>query len=228
VRIASLEASDGRAKAVLEDGKELLADRALVSVGRRASVSGLGLDTAGVELDDRGFIKVGPSMLTSNPRIFAIGDVTGGLQLAHVASAQAEVAVKVIEGSDCVFDGSVVPSVVFTTPELAQVGLREEDCRDAGIDFITGRFSFAANGKALASGEGRGTIKLIAEAGTGKLLGGHILGPHASDIISEVAVAIKNNLKLDDVCSTIHTHPTLAEVVHEAAEAARGTPLHQM
>lgn len=227
-KIKSLSNDNGKALACLDNGEIVEAQMALLAVGRRAVSEGIGLDKARVERDSRGLIKVDSQMRTNVPNIFAIGDVTGGFWLAHVASAQGEVAASVISGNESFFDGSVVPSVVFCKPELAQVGLTDEECKEKGLNVVTGRFMFGANGKSLAIGEGQGSIKILSDKDTGKIYGAHILGPHASDLIPEIALAMRNNLPISGICKTIHSHPTLNEVVHEAAEAAMGTPLHQV
>jgi len=226
--IKSLSNQDNRAVAVLDNGEKIDADVALLSVGRRCVSSDIGVDKAGINVDEKGLIIVDSQMRTSVSNIFAIGDVTGGFWLAHVASAQGEVAVKVVSGEEAEFDGSVVPSVVFCKPELAQVGFTEDECKEKDLNIVTGRFTFGANGKSLAIGEGKGSIKLISDKETGKIYGAHILGPHASDLIPEIALAMRNNITVSGIGKTIHSHPTLNEVVHEAAEAALGTPLHQI
>ncbi len=226
-KITQLSAQDGKAVAVLENGETIEADKALVSVGRKACTNGIGLEELGIETD-RGLIKVDEQMRTNVDGIFAIGDATGGWWLAHVASSQGLVAAEVAAGHEAKFESDVIPAVTFVKPELAQVGLTEAQCKEQGLNFRTGRFMLGANGKALAQGEGQGTVKLLVEDDTAKVLGCHILGPHASDLIAEVAVAMRNGVSAEGICATIHAHPTLAEVIHEAAEAALGRPLHQI
>ena len=226
-RIERLSEEGGRAVALLENGETIEAEKALVSVGRKACTSNIGLEEVGVEME-RGIIKVDEQMRTNVENIFAIGDATGGYWLAHVASTQGIVAAEVAAGHEAKFESDVIPAVTFVKPELAQVGLTEEQCKSEGLNFRTGRFMLGANGKALAQGEGQGTVKLLVEDESDKVLGCHILGPHASDLIAEVALAMRNGVTADGICETIHAHPTLAEVIHEAAEAALGKPLHQV
>jgi dihydrolipoamide dehydrogenase len=201
-------------------------DKVLVSVGRAPNSTGLNLDAAGVE-SVRGAISVDDHMRTNVPTIFAIGDVTGGVQLAHVASAQAGVAVDNALGGDRVYSGRVVPSAVFTLPEIAQVGLSEEDCKAQGIATSIGRFAFAASGKALCDGESRGQVKIVAEKDGGRLLGAAIVGEGASTMIAELALAMDQELTAAQVAHVIHAHPTLPEIVMEAAEDVDGLAVHK-
>lgn len=181
-----------------------------MAVGRRPNLPG-GLDIAGVETD-RGAITVDPrTMRTSAPGIYAIGDVNGICMLAHAASAQA----RIVAGEDVV--ASVVPSVVFTSPEASMVGMTEQQCKEAGISCRTAKVPFRGNGKAVTIGETDGMVKLIAEAETGNILGCQIVGPHAADLIEEVAVAMANGLTAAVLTRTIHPHPTLCEAIQAAA-----------
>ncbi len=181
-----------------------------MAVGRRPNLPG-GLEVAGVETD-RGAITVDPrTMRTSAPGIYAIGDVNGICMLAHAASAQA----RIVAGEDVV--ASVVPSVVFTSPEASMVGMTEQQCKEAGIACRTAKVPFRGNGKAVTIGETDGMVKLIAEAETGNILGCQIVGPHAADLIEEVAVAMANGLTAAALTRTIHPHPTLCEAIKAAA-----------
>ena len=201
-----------------EKEKEINADKVLMAVGRDPYYEGLGIKNIGIELDDnnRG-IKVNEKMETNIPNIYAIGDVTDKVQLAHVASHQGMIAVKNIFNENIKMNYDVVPSAIFTDPEIANVGLNAEQVENKGINYETGYFPFRANGKALAQGERQGFIKLIQEKDSGKIIGGKIIGTHASDLISELTLAIQNELTAEDIAETIHTHPTTAEVIHEAA-----------
>lgn len=194
------------------------ADKVLMSVGREPFYEGLNIEKAGIELDenDRG-IKVNEKMETNIPNIYAIGDVTDEIQLAHVASHQGTVAVKNILGEKATMNYDVVPSAIFTNPEIANVGLSKKDAEEKGIEVEVGYFPYRANGKALAQGERDGFIKLIENKETGKLIGANIVGTHASDLLGEVTLAIENDLSAEDIAETIHAHPTTAEVIHEAA-----------
>lgn len=207
--------------------KYICADKVLMAVGRKPFLGALHIEELGIELNDnkRG-IKVNDKMQTSIPNIYAIGDVTDKIQLAHVASHQGIIAVKNIMGEDIDMDYSVVPSAIFTKPEIAVVGISEKDAKEKGIDIEVGKFPFAANGKALTLGESRGFVKIIKEKSTGKVIGGVIIGPHATDLIAEVTLAVKNGLTVEQIIETIHAHPTTAESIHEGALASEGGALH--
>jgi dihydrolipoamide dehydrogenase len=207
------------------DGDQVFeVDKVLVSVGRRSNVENLGLEAVGVHLD-RGIV-VDEHMQTNVPGIYAIGDVTGKWWLAHVASHQGIVAAENACGHDARFDGSVVPSCVFTRPEVASVGLTEAQAEEQGYEVTVGRFPFMANGKALTYGERAGFVKVVSEKKYGQVLGLHIVGPHASDLILEGGLALSMEATLDEIEATIHAHPTLGESIHEAALAALGRGLH--
>ncbi|MBS4537636.1 dihydrolipoyl dehydrogenase [Clostridium sp. D2Q-11] len=196
-------------------------DTILLSVGRHPNIGGVDLEKYGIQRNDnkRG-IKVNEKMQTSIPNIYAIGDVTDKIQLAHVASHQGIVAVENILGKDIKMDYNTIPSAIFTDPEIAVVGLSEKEAQNKGIEVIIGKFPFGANGKALTLGEAKGFVKIIKEKESDKIIGGAIIGPHATDLIHEIAVAIKNNLRDIDLINTIHAHPTTAESIHEAILAS--------
>lgn len=192
-------------------------DKILMSVGRIPCYGDLDLEKLGVDLNEKGRgIKVNHKMQTTVDNIYAIGDVTNIIQLAHVASHQGIVAIENILGKDVAADYSVVPSAIFTSPEIVSVGIHEKSAMEQGIPIKIGKFPFGANGKALTQGERRGFVKIIAEEATGIILGGSIIGPHATDLIHEIAVAIQNKLTAGQLIDTIHAHPTTAEAVHEA------------
>ncbi len=226
VKADSVEVKDDGVHTKLSNGKEIVSDIVLVSIGRALNSDGIGLEEVGVEKGQRGEIKVNERMQTNVDGIYAIGDVTGGILLAHVASKEGIVAAINATGGSATIDYSVVPAAIFTHPEIGSVGLREHQAREKGIDYITGHFQFRALGKAHAMGEISGLIKIIADKKTDKVLGAHIIGPHASDLIHEAAVAIKNGLTIKDLADTIHAHPTLAEGIMEAAEDAHGEAIH--
>ncbi len=195
-------------------------DKVLMSTGRQPYFDGVGVEELEIELNERGRgIKVNNNMRTNIDNIYAIGDVTNKIQLAHVASHQGIVAVKDIINGDKEMNYSVVPSAIFTDPEIAVVGLSEKDAEDRGVDIEIGKFPFCANGKALTLGERKGFVKVIREKNTDKIVGGAIIGPHATDLIHEIALAIKNELTSEDISETIHAHPTTAETIHEATLA---------
>jgi len=191
----------------------------LLSTGRTPHTQGLGLEAAGVRLNGRA-IAVDSHLQTSVPGVYAIGDCIGGQMLAHVASYEAEVAVDNIMGEPREVDYRVVPNCIFTMPEIASVGMTEEQAREQGLHFTVSRFPFSVCGRALALGETEGQVRIISEAepqGKGRILGVHIMGPHASDLIAEAALAMQLNASAYDIARTIHAHPTLPEALMEAA-----------
>lgn len=201
----------------------LEADRVLVAVGRRPAVRGLGLDRLGLP---EGWIRSDDAGRTAVPGVYAVGDVTGRSLLAHAASAQGIAAVEHALGHAPTVRLDPVPSCTFTRPEVASVGLTEEAARSRGEDVRVGRFPFSANGKASAMGERDGFVKVVAARGSGRLLGVHVLGPDASTLIHEAALALAADLTLADVERTIHAHPTLSESFAEACLAAEGRAIH--
>ncbi len=201
-------------------------DLVLMATGRIPYSEGLGLESVGIEMDRRN-IKVNARMETSVPGIYAIGDIVGGLQLAHKASAEGRVAAENATGREVEMDYGAVPTCVYTHPETASVGINEAQAAERGIQVKVGRFPFRALGKALAIGERNGFVKLVSEAETGKLLGAQMVGPHVTDLIAETALAVQMGLSAKQVAETIHAHPTLAEPVQEAAEDILGLPIHK-
>ncbi|HVV08563.1 dihydrolipoyl dehydrogenase [Amycolatopsis sp.] len=207
-------------------GRELDADVVLVGVGRRPNTAALGLDAAGVATDERGFVVVDDRLRTNVAGVHAIGDVTGKALLAHVASHQGITAADVIAGHDARIDYTVVPAATFTHPEIASVGLSEAAARTAGHDVVTAKFPFSALGRARTFGDTEGFVKIVAGERHGEVLGVHIFGPSASDLITEGALAITLEATLDELADTIHAHPTLGESGMEAALTALGLPVH--
>jgi len=207
--------------------QEYFAEKVLVAVGRKPSFQDLNLDAAGVEHHEGG-IKVGRGMETSRPGIYAAGDVTDtGFFTAHTAFHQGIVAAENACGKNSYFDGTVVPFCVFSEPQLARAGLTEEQAREKGYSVKVGKFPFSANGKAFLQGEGDGTVKIVGDGETGKLLGVHILGPQASELIQEGSFAVASGAAAEDLVRLIHPHPTLNEAVWEAAMSFAGSSLHQ-
>jgi len=225
-RIEGVSVRDGAAYAQLSDGGELSGDQVLVSVGRALNTENIGIEHLGMKKGDRGEILVDGKMETNVPGIFAIGDVTGGMLLAHKASAEGIVAAKNIMGIPCSMDHQIIPSAIFTSPEIASVGLREHQAAERGISFRKGVFPFRALGRAHAMGEISGIVKVLSDASTGRIIGAHIIGPHASDLIHEAAVAMKAGMSAHDLAGTIHAHPTLSEALMEAAEDVNGEAIH--
>ena len=210
----------------LSDGSEVKADRLLVSVGRRPNSAGIGLDDAGVDVDERGFIKVDEGLQTSAPGIYAIGDVNGGMLLAHVASYEAWVAVDNCLGGHKERDLRFVPACTYSHPEVASVGLNADQAAAQGYETVTGTSRFPALGKAVAMGEELGYVQLVADKESDLLLGASMMGPRVTDLVHEVAVALHNGLSVRQLGETIHAHPTLAEAVMEAAHDVHRESVH--
>lgn len=204
--------------------EEMEVDLCLVASGRKPNLRGL--DKLNLTLKQNGGILTNEKMETNIPDVYAIGDCTGGIMLAHVASAEAMVCVDNIMGKETYMDYGAVPSVVFTSPELSMVGLNEDQCKEQNIECKVSKFNFAANGKALAEGEPEGIVKVIADQDN-TIIGVHILGPHSSDLIAEGTLAVRNKLKAEDIYNTIHAHPTLAETLAEASHGIDGPIIHQ-
>lgn len=230
-RVESLAIQNGEATLTLsgETGEfAVSADSVLVTVGRVPNTDGLDLAEAGIELDERGLVRVDQRLRTTNPDVAAIGDITPGPMLAHKASYQGKVAGESLAGQPSAQDALVVPAVIFTDPEIATVGMSESQAREAGYEPVTGRFSFQANGRALSLGHARGEALVVADKTTGQLLGVHVAGPEASSLIAEGGLALELGATLEDLALTIHAHPTLPETLMEAAEAALGRPIHSV
>ncbi|NPV58242.1 MAG: dihydrolipoyl dehydrogenase [Actinobacteria bacterium] len=213
-------------KARLSNGEVLEAEKLLVSIGRSLNSKGLGLEEIGVEMGQRGEIVVNERMETSVPGIYAIGDVVGGILLAHVASFEGICAAENAMGEDSVMNYDVVPACIFTEPEIASVGLTPAKAEEKGIETRIGRFMFGGLGKALAMGKGQGFVQLVVDAKSDKVIGCQIMSAHASDLIHEIALAIQVGVTADQIGKTVHAHPSLAEAVMEAAEAAHDRAIH--
>ncbi|WP_210469531.1 dihydrolipoyl dehydrogenase [Sporosarcina sp. 6E9] len=210
------------------EDKTIEADYVLVTVGRRPNTDEMGLESTGINIGERGLIEVDKQCRTNVPSIYAIGDVVAGLQLAHKASYEAKVAAEAISGLKSEVDYLAIPAVCFTDPELATVGLSEQQAKDEGYEVSSGKFPYAANGRAIALDATEGFVKLVARKEDGLLLGAQIVGESASDMISELALAIEAGMTMEDIAMTIHAHPTLAEITMEAAEVLLGKPIHMM
>lgn len=222
------DSTDGKiVRVISEKGQEidLAAAKVLVSVGRKANTQGLNLENAGVKTE-RGYIVVNEKMETNVPGIFAAGDVTGGILLAHVAFREGEIAAENALGHESAATYKAVPNCIFTRPEIGSVGLSEEKAKEAGYQIKIGKFPFRANGKALVEGEADGFVKVIADAETDKVLGVHIIGPHATELILEGALGVELGATAKDIAKTIHAHPTLGEAMLESALDVDGLALH--
>lgn len=206
---------------------EIPFDKCLVAVGMKPNTETLGCKEVGVQTDERGFIKIDDQLRTSASNFFAIGDATGAPLLAHRASKQGLIAAEIICGRNAsMADVRAMPAAVFTDPEIAEVGLSEEQAKKEGRKIKVGTFPFAASGRALTTNHAEGMIKMIADADTDEVLGVGIVGPEASDLIAEAALAIEMGATSEDIALTIHAHPTLAESMMEAAEAVHGMAVH--
>ncbi len=199
----------------------------LLATGRAPITENLDLDGAGVKLTDRGFIKVDATMQTTAPGIYAIGDVAGPPLLAHKGSREGMVAAEAIAGlQPQPIDYTGVPGATYCHPEVASVGLTEEQCRERKLEYVIGRFPFSANGRARTTGETDGLVKIIRGKQYGEILGAHIAGPHATELIHELAVARANEYTVEEIELAIHAHPTLSEAIAEASLDAMGRVIH--
>lgn len=202
-------------------------EKVLITVGRRPNGDQSNLKAAGVTVDERGFVKVDAQRRTNVSHIFAIGDICGQPMLAHKASHEGVMVPEIISGTNRVFDTKTVPAVVFTDPEIAAAGMTEAECKAKGYaDLLISKFPFAANGRAVSMSETDGFVKMIADKKTHVVLGIHIVGPEASNLISEAVLAIEMGARLEDIALSIHPHPTLGETMMEAAEATLGHAIH--
>jgi dihydrolipoamide dehydrogenase len=211
------------------NGKEevVKCDKVLITVGRRPNGDQSNLKAAGIAIDERGFVKVDAQRRTNVPHIFAIGDICGQPMLAHKASHEGVLVAEVISGANRVYDAKTVPAVVFTDPEIASAGMTEAEANAKGFtDLLIGKFPFGANGRAVSMMETEGFVKMIADKKTHVLLGVHIVGPEASNLISEAVLAIEMGARMEDLALSIHPHPTLGEAMMEAAEATLGHAIH--
>lgn len=206
--------------------KTVDADYVLITVGRRPNTDELGLEQVGIEMTDRGIVKTDKQCRTNVPNIYAIGDIIEGPPLAHKASYEGKIAAEAIAGEPAEIDYLGIPAVVFSEPELASVGYTEAQAKEEGLDIVAAKFPFAANGRALSLNETDGFMKLITRKEDGLVIGAQIAGASASDMISELSLAIEGGMTAEDIAMTIHAHPTLGEITMEAAEVAIGSPIH--
>ncbi|ARK31171.1 dihydrolipoyl dehydrogenase [Halalkalibacter krulwichiae] len=224
-----VEESDSGVKVTAEvKGKEEVfeADYCLVTVGRKPNTDELGLEQIGVEMTERGVVKIDKQCRTNVSNIYAIGDIVEGPPLAHKASYEGKIAAEAIAGEKSEVDYLAIPAVVFSEPELASVGYTEAEAKEAGFDVVASKFPFAANGRALSLNETDGFMKLVTRKEDGLVIGAQIAGPNASDMIAELGLAIETGMTAEDIALTIHAHPSLGEITMEAAEVALGTPIH--
>lgn len=226
VKAERVDVRDDGVHVLLTSGKEVTGDKALIATGRAVNTEGIGVDTVGINVGNRGEILVNEKLETNVHSIYAIGDVIGGFMLAHVASKEGKIAAENALGGNTAMDYASVPAAIFTSPEIASVGLREQDAERKGFKVIAGRCHFRTLAKAHIIGEIDGFVKIISDESSDKILGMHIIGPHASDLIHEAALAIQKGLRTKDLTDTIHVHPTLSEVTQEAAEDVHSGAIH--
>jgi len=220
--------ADGKSVNGVVGKEKISADYMLVSIGRIPVTKSLNLAAAGIAANEKGWIPVDTKCRTSVPGIYAIGDVTGRVQLAHFASAMGLCAADNATGKDCEFREDLVPGCIFTSPEIGTVGLSEEQCKEKNIAYNVGKFPFAALGKAMAINETSGFCKIIADSATDQVIGVHIAGPHATDLISEAVTAMNLEVTAKALGKAIHAHPTLGEAMMEAAHAVHGESVHML
>ncbi len=225
-KVTSARADGDGAIVTVEGGEPIRCDRVLVAVGRQPYTTGLGLDTVGLTTDPKGRIPVDKHYATKVAGIYAIGDVIEGPMLAHKAEEEGVAVADHLCGKFAHVDYAVIPAVIFTEPEIGAVGQTEEQLVAAGIQFKKGSFPFRANGRALTLGNTAGKIKVLADAKTDRVLGVHIIGPRAGDLIAEAAVAMSFGASSEDIARTCHAHPTLPETLKEAALSVTGKPIH--
>ena len=225
-RVAGMQASAAGIDVRFEKDEEqtgVTFDKVLVAIGRRANGDKLAAEKAGVAVDERGIIAVNKQMQTNVPHIFAIGDLAGGPMLAHKATHEAKVAAEVAAGENVAFDARTIPSIAYTDPEIAWVGLTETEAKAEGISYEKTQIPWAANGRALGLGRDEGFTKILFDGKNGRILGGAMVGPHAGDLVAEIGLAVEMGADATDIGLTIHPHPTLSETVAFAAEAFDGT-----
>jgi dihydrolipoamide dehydrogenase len=226
--VEEVRVGEGEVKTRLSSGEEVKSEKVLVSVGRLPNSAGFGFEDTGIRLGEKGSVEVDERMRTSVEGVYAIGDVTDIIQLAHVATYQAEIAVTNALGGDAAADYRVVPATIFTLPEIGQVGLSEEACKEKGIAIDVGRFAYQASSKALCDGEPRGMVKVVAEKGKGRILGATVVGEEAATLVAEVSVAMQKEMTAGELAQVIHSHPTLPEMIKEAAEDVEGLAVHKV
>ena len=229
-KVESVEATKTGVKVkVSSDGKETIleADQALVAIGFRPNSKGFGLAEVNVKINERGFVEINEKMQTSVPNIYAVGDLTGKLMLAHVGSAMGIIAAENIAGAETItLDYEMMPRATYCQPQIASFGLTEAQARERGHTFKVGRFPFQANGKALGLGDYAGWVKVLMDEKYGEILGAHMIGPEVTELLPELTLAHLMELTPHEIARNVHAHPSLSEVLGEAAHAAEGMPLH--
>ena len=229
VKITGVEQQDSGVTVTYEEkGQSVTAqfDKLIVSIGRVPNTRGLGAEAVGLELDERGFVRVDGHYRTNLPGVYAIGDVVGGAMLAHKAEEEGVAVAELLAGQAGHVNYDVIPWVIYTSPEIAWAGLTEKQAREKGLNVKAGQFPFSANGRALGHGDPRGFVKVVADADTDKIIGVHMVGPNVSELIGETVTLMEFGGSAEDLARTVHAHPTLSEVVKEAALAADKRSLH--
>jgi dihydrolipoamide dehydrogenase len=231
MKVTGAAPGDGGVSVTIEPAKggaaeTLVTDIVLLAIGRRPHSEGLGLDAAGVAMDERGRVTTDAHYATNVPGIYAIGDVVAGPMLAHKASEEGVVLVETLAGQKPHIDYDAIPAVIYTHPEVGSVGKTEEELKTAGIAYRVGKFPFLANGRARANADTEGFVKIIGDATGNRVLGVHIIGADAGTMIAEAAIAMEFGASAEDIARTVHAHPTLNEAVKEAALAVDGHPIH--
>jgi dihydrolipoamide dehydrogenase len=226
VRVTKAFVRAGKAVVEAEGSEPIVVDRVLLATGRAPNTDGLGLESVGIALDPKGRIPVNAHFQTSVAGIFAIGDVIAGPMLAHKAEEEGIACVEQMLCGHGHINYGTIPSVIYTFPEIASVGSTEEALKDAGVKYRTGRFNFMANGRARAAGHTEGFVKILADEATDRVLGVHIIGAHAGELIHEAAVAMEFGASSEDIARCCHAHPTLSEAVKEAAMAVDKRAIH--
>jgi dihydrolipoamide dehydrogenase len=206
--------------------QKLEVDKVIIAVGRVPNTAGLGAENVGLKLDGRGFIEVDAGCRTDLPNIYAVGDVVRGPMLAHKASEEGVAVAEAIAGHAGHANLDTIPWVIYTSPEIAWVGKTEQELKAAGIEYKSGQFPFMANGRARALGEASGFVKMLADANTDRILGVHMIGPYVSELIAEAVVAMEFAATSEDIARIVHAHPSLSEVVHEAALGVDKRAIH--
>jgi len=229
-RVQSVETTEKGVKVKVSsaDGEKVLeAEQALVAIGFKPSTAGLGLETVGIKLTDRRHIAIDDHMATNVPGIYAIGDVTGKFLLAHVASTQGIIAAETIAKQETIkLDYAMTPRATYCYPQVASFGYTEAQAKEKGYDIRVGKFPFIANGKSLGLGETVGFAKIIVDSKYGEILGAHLIGPEVSELLPELTLAQRMEMTAEDIARNVHAHPTLSEVLMEAAHGVSGSPIH--
>ena len=221
--------ADGEVEIIFSDGTVEVYEKVLAAGGRSINTTKNGIDEMDLVLSDTGgFIQIDDKMKTNLANVYAIGDITGKMMLAHVAATQGLVVAADIAGKEFSLDYDSIPAAVFTTPEIASVGKREQELKENKIGYKSSRSYFAANGKANSMGESDGFVKILTDEKGVKILGAHIIGPHASDLLQEIVNVKQNNLSIDTIINSVHSHPTLSETVLEAAEGIHKMAIHSL